>query len=246
MSISLDYNIIAICYESHIPENPLDLHVYWTLNDPSIYNIIMAAVPPPAPAHPADAVAAAAAQLRRTIGAVVMQQRYTQHKFSLYRNGDTNFRRSLGNLRELRQAGQADLWDRMRARQIPRGSYRGIFRDADRVALQDIADQRQLYFGVALRRPPRISRPSMDTARGEVRRAGQIMNNTFRFIRYLGHGGQGMVSLWEYRPGPRQVHRFVLKVSTATKPGPEPNDPEVADTDGVEKEKDFMTVSLHS
>jgi hypothetical protein len=88
-----------------------------------------------------------------------------------------------------------------------------------------------------------MSRRGIDAARQEVGRAGQIMNNTFRFIRYLGNGGQGMVSLWEYRPGPRQVHRLVLKVSTVTKLGPGPNPKQVPDTAQVEREKDFMTVS---
>lgn len=70
-------------------------------------------------------------------------------------------------------------------------------------------------------------------------------NNIFRFVKYLGHGGMGLVTLWEYRPpGGHQVRRLVLKISTRSKPGQQPGDPPVANTTALKREKTILTVGI--
>lgn len=201
--------------------------------------------PAPAPAPAAPVPADPQAQLRMYLLALQREQLYCQQKFSLYRNGNQDYLRSIGYIRALRRAGQPAQWDRMVARMAPRANYQGIFRDADRVNLQLIANGQVADFsGLRILRP--LSPDDRQNARREVSRAGRMMNdNTFRFIKYLGHGGMGLVTLWEYRqPGRRQVRRLVMKISTDSRPGSQPGAPPVAVTDDIQKEKTFMTVGL--
>ncbi|ROV92956.1 hypothetical protein VMCG_09010 [Cytospora schulzeri] len=171
------------------------------------------AAPPPAPAPPA--VAGVSAAIRQSVikysRLVVQEQKYDQLKFSLYRNGDPNFRWSLGSMWRFKQRGDRELWDRMQARDIPRPTYRGVFKEVDRVSLQAIATRMKRYFD-APRQLLMLSPTRMDDARREVRRAGQIMNNTFRFIKYLGSGGNGMKTfMTRLLRAPHILQRFIIK-----------------------------------
>ncbi|KUI66988.1 hypothetical protein VM1G_02307 [Cytospora mali] len=195
---------------------------------------------PAAPAAPAPLAAPAAAsgpaspespegpaiRLVNAIRRLVKTQKYSQLKFSFYRNGNWDYTLSWQYIQGLRDSGMSDLYDRVMARPIPKGNYRGIFGDAERVILQDIADDNVEYLG---RPRPRagvraaMTDAAISAARRQVRLAGRKMSKVFRFIKFLGNGGQGMVTLWEYRSLRGPVHRLVLKVSTASKPNPDPN-----------------------
>lgn len=205
------------------------------------------AAPPPPPQAPAPAPDAADADanfspLDYALYDLFVERNYGLEKFSLYRNGDPNFGRSLDEIMALRDAGQPDLWDRIVARN-PSHDFNARFTDAQRVNLQRLADVAQERWGRP--GPPRpLRRSRIKNARLEVRRAGQMMDSAFRFIKHLGTGGQGMASLWEYRSGPRQLHRLVLKVSNASIPGPEASSPEVPDTTELQRERAFLKVSL--
>lgn len=201
--------------------------------------------PAPAPAPAAPVAADPQAELKNSLLVFRRDQLYFQQKFSMYRNGDVNHLRSLGHIRALRRAGQPAHWDRMVARRVPRANYQGIFTDGERLNLQHAANVQAADFDDPRAMRP-LSRDDRANARREVSRAGQMMNdNMFRFIKYLGHGGMGLVTLWEYRqPGRRQVRRLVLKISTDSRPGPQPGPSRVAVTDDIQWEKTFMTVGL--
>lgn len=163
---------------------------------------------------------------------------YTLEKFSLCRNGTVNYSLSLAGIMGLRNMGRQEHYNRLWARQAPRPNYifsKGRFTDEERVRLQGITDQGKTYFGNPS--PPLLLSPAvMRDARREARRAGRSVNNAFRFVKHLGQGGQGMVSLWEYRPCRGQTHLFVLKVPTSTTTGNGPDAPEVPDTEAIRKE----------
>ncbi|KUI57802.1 hypothetical protein VP1G_05087 [Cytospora mali] len=226
----------------------------------------LAAQPAPAaqfaPAAPAAASAPAAPgspegraiRLVNAIRRLVATQKYSQLKFSFYRNGNWDYTLSWQYIQGLRDSGMSDLYDRVMVKPIPKGNYRGIFRDAERVILQDIADDNVEYLGRPRPRPrpqagmrAAMGDAAISAARRQVRLAGRKMSKAFRFIKFLGNGGQGMVTLWEYRSLRGPVHRLVLKVSTASKPNPDPNNvASVAENYGLLEEKVFLTRLLRA
>lgn len=111
--------------------------------------------------------------------------------------------------------------------------------------LQLIVDGQVKTFDVLPKPPPMIPE-ERKSAQREHSRAGRMMNKTtFRFIKNLGQGGMGLVTLWEYRqPGRRQVRRLVLKISIQSMPGNKPKDARVAVTDTIKREKAFITVGF--
>ncbi|KAL1856315.1 hypothetical protein Daus18300_010800 [Diaporthe australafricana] len=154
----------------------------------------MAAVPPPPP------TAAQIVYAQRELRDIMLFQ---QEKFSRYRNGDASYTKSLLDIEAEYRNGITAHANRILARRIPRANYTGTFTSADQRRLQARADHvagvnrnNRRYGNPA---PPNMNLNAQRTATGRTMfgRATALMpaRNHFTFVKILGAGGNGMVTL---------------------------------------------------
>ena len=182
--------------------------------------------------------------LEAAVQDIVTEQKYTNERFSLYRNGRYAFKKTMDDIISLKDRGRPEIYDKVMNRRVPRNSYRGIFTTEDRAELKALADQQQEFHG-----EKRRYRPMPDLEKRDIRvafsGAARLLNNKFRFVRYLAAGGQGMVSLWEYRPGRGKLYRLVMKVAKETRFRIDSQGRLGLDKQALAGEKYFMAVSLY-
>ncbi|KAL1856314.1 hypothetical protein Daus18300_010799 [Diaporthe australafricana] len=147
-------------------------------------------------------------------------QAWLQDKFHYYRNGMPGRNDTHEDIRDDAAAGDAAAIQRLadiaarRAHQLPRaGNY--TFTDADRGRLKGVAVVNRGWYNTAVppdRRQP-IEPEARQVVRVEFRRAAQLLTSSFRYVKNLGYGHNGIMSLWRYQ-APGQDHHIVMKMST--------------------------------
>lgn len=188
-----------------------------------------------------------AAQIAYAQSELLLLQKYMQEKFSRYRNGDRTFRKPLRELQQDFANGNTRHYDAIRARNVPRANYTGTFTDAEQRHLQARADFLLGRTNTRYGNPnpqPMVLADAVQRATGRTMfsRATALMpaRNHFTFVKILGAGGFGLVTLWKWTPGgdPQAPGQdVVLKVSTAATPAGQPNPASIRD------ERSHMRVS---
>lgn len=200
-----------------------------------------------------------AAALAALANNVVDQQGYAQHKFHYYRNGILGFQDTFRDIADGAASGDpvyvarwADIGLRIAA--LP-GMPGGVippapafqFTVADRDRLRNVAFPVRNLFTTAPAPTGRreLEREARDAVKEEYTNAYKLMRSSFRYIKCLGWGGDGIVSLWRYSPGAGQEHSVVMKMSVQWDlPEPTGRKPRVS-TEYLEKERDVITVSYY-
>lgn len=179
-------------------------------------------------------------------------QAYCQDKFHLYRNGITGFSDSLRTIYDGHIAGIAAhtaRWNNILARRntIPRAGY---FRFIlwHRARLGAIAAANRIPYR-GWEQPP-IPRPDDETQepiKEQLNNFRELLRSTLRFVKCVGWGRDGVLTLWRYRPSRGREHLVVLKQSAigGRPPGRPGARPRLSVT-MLMREKEIMTVSIKS
>lgn len=186
------------------------------------------------------------------------QQGYCRHKFHYFRNGIPGYAATFREIADGAQLGMgiylqrwADIAQRTAslpgmpgAVLPPAASFN--FTAANRDRLRNVAvpvrsafrDLQAPLGTVPLGPEPR------QAVKKEYTNAYRLMRSSFRFIKCLGWGGDGIVSLWRYSPGPGQEHSVVMKMSTQWEFVPPNSRKPRVTTEHIDEERDVITVSL--
>lgn len=167
------------------------------------------------------AQAQAQAQLANAQGQLELEQAYCQHKFHYYRNGIYGYHISLEEIHAGAVAGSAravarwaDIQNR-RLHHLPRVGAYG-FTQAHSARLNAVAVPSRQEFRTWRGRPPALPRPDAESqaeVKTNLNNFRSLLRSTFRYIKCLGWGGEGIVSLWRYKPSRGAEHRVVMKAS---------------------------------
>ncbi|KAI3392688.1 hypothetical protein diail_5288 [Diaporthe ilicicola] len=162
--------------------------------------------------------------LANSQGSLLQTQAWLQDKYHYYRNGTSAYQDFYDDLVVAANQGHqgaaqrvADVANR-RANQLPRlANY--VFNDWDRGRLYGVAWRKRSWFQagqpIGMREAP-LEHEAREVVRAEFRRAAQLMTSSFRYIKNLGYGPNGIMSLWRYQaPGAQDSHHFVMKMSTS-------------------------------
>lgn len=195
-----------------------------------------------------DFLTMAAAQAAANVQ-LTLQQAFCQDKFHLYRNGLSGANDDLKGIIEKARTRDAAALARLanivaRYNTLPRpGYFRFIL--YHRARLGAIAAAKREPFRERTLSP--IPRPDADT-RGEVKdqlnNFRALLRTTLRYVKCLGWGRDGVITLWRYRPTRGQDHRVVLKQSArVVQRGRRQEAKPILDTRNILNEKIVMTVS---
>lgn len=194
------------------------------------------------------------AGLAAAINNLEEQQGYAQHKFHYYRNGIDGFQATFRDIVEGNQNGDPEYVQRwndilLRIAALP-GMPAGVVPAAAR--FQFTVNHRDRLKGIAspardefkdLQAPigtRELQREARVAVQEEYTNAYKLMRSSFRYIKCLGWGGDGIVSLWRYSPGPGQEHSVVMKMSNQFElDGRRPR----VTTGYIDRERDVITVS---
>lgn len=178
--------------------------------------------------------------------ALELEQAYCQHKFHYYRNGLDGYHVSLQEIHAGAVAGNAHAiarWADIQNRwlhHLPRvGAIYG-FTQAHSARLNAVAVPIRQPFQTWRGRPPALRRPgAKDQAevKKNLNNFRNLLRSTFSYIKCLGWGGEGVVSLWRYRPSRGAEHRVVMKASVRRGRSP------ASATQDLIAERSMMTVS---
>lgn len=187
------------------------------------------------------------------------QQAYCQHKFHYYRNGLPNFQATFNEIAEGDTAGVPEYVQRWadigrRALTIPglpgvvnppAASFNFTVNHRDRLRNVAFPSRRPFRNTVAPLGTAPMGSEAQEAVQVEYTNAYKLMRSSFRYIKCLGWGGDGIVSLWRYSPGPGQEHSVVMKMSTQWEfipPNGRERRPRVTN-DYLDEERDMITVS---
>lgn len=176
---------------------------------------------------------------------LLWEQAYSQQKFHYYRNGIPGYHISLRNILIRANAGdaysvarRADINNRS-VNHLPRQAAYG-FTQAHSARLKAVAvPQRETFESLGGKAEAPV-RPEADTqvdVKENLNNFRNLLRATFSYIKCLGWGGEGIVTLWRYRPSPDRARRVVMKASVRAA-----RDPASAAQD-INKERDMLTVS---
>lgn len=190
------------------------------------------------------AAAQAAANVQLTL-----QQAYCQDKFHLYRNGLPGAKDDLrGILAKARNGDAAAVARRAninaRFNTLPRlGYFRFIL--YHRARLGAIAEARRVPFRERTLSPtPRPDADTQEEVKDQLNNFRGLLRTTLRYVKCLGWGRDGVITLWRYRPTRGQDHRVVMKQSArVVQLGRRQEARPVLDTRNILDEKSVMTVS---
>lgn len=178
-------------------------------------------------------------------------QAYCQDKFHLYRNGlpgSSDSFRTIHDGHVARNAAHTARWNNIQGRinTIPRAGY---FRFIlwHRVRLGAIAAANRIFYRGWDR--PSIPRPDdeiQEPIREQLNNFRELLRSTLRFVKCVGWGRDGVVTLWRYRPSRGREHLVVLKQSASGgrprgRPGVRPR----LSVTRLMREKEIMTVSIN-
>lgn len=187
--------------------------------------------------------------LARANQALTEIQAYCQDKFHLYRNGLPGAGDTLGTiLVGVRNGDPAAVarWARITARfaTIPRpGNFRFIL--WHRARLRAMATARRTPFrGRELPPIPRPDENIQEAIGGQLNNFRDLLRSSFRYVKCVGWGRDGVLTLWRYQPSRGQEFRVVMKQSAygARQRGRQRARP-VLSTGMIMRERDIMTVS---
>lgn len=178
---------------------------------------------------------------------LILIQGYCQDKFRRYTNGLPGAGDSLEVIYESRNrdAASAARWNNLLGRvPIPRPANRQ-FSLWHRQRLRAIATDRRLpYRGWELPIFPRPDRESQGPIRGQLNNFRDLLRSTFRYVKCVGWGRDGVLTLWRYRPSRGQEFRVVMKQSAlAGRPRGQPRARLGYNTFNIMRERNIMTVS---
>lgn len=192
-----------------------------------------------------------------TANDVISQQAYCQHKFHYYRNGLPNFQATYNEIADGDTAGDPHYvprWADIQRRALALPGLPGVvnppaasfnFTVAHRNRLRNVAFPNRHPFRntVAPLGTAPLGSEAQEAIQVEYTKGYKLMRSSFRYIKCLGWGGDGIVSLWRYSPGAGQEHSVVMKMSTQWEFA-EPNSrkPRVTN-DFLDEERDMITVS---
>lgn len=182
------------------------------------------------------ALAALNAQLQR-------QQRFYQDKFHRYRNGlprsDVDFGTIIAQINARDVAAAAHLAGLLALPLPGLGNFQ--FTQGHRDRLRAIAARRRRPLQ-GLGPPPlrRLGRDSREAIKDQLNNVRALLGPTFRFVKCLGWGGGGVITLWRYKPPRGQEHGVVMKQPASVSLGP--GGGLTLDTDGIFAEKNMMSV----
>jgi hypothetical protein len=182
-------------------------------------------------------------------------QGYYSHRFHRYRNGLPGHYMSWADIQHFARNGEPimiarcdDIMNRVAVLappgpQPPRPTFR--FRTRDRARLRALAHRKRqpLRTLPPPAKGPRLSPEVKTLVRQEYTRRYARMRSCFRYIKCLGWGGEGVVSLWKYSPGPRQEHMVVMKMTSQWTHVNLPVPKNVLDPTNIDKEKYMTSVS---
>lgn len=173
-------------------------------------------------------------------------QAYFQDKFHRYRNGRRGVNDTLRLINTRADAGDAAAIRRrnnINARRgtLPRpGNFQFNFWQRDRI--RAIAFNKRKPFRDetpnAMRNP---GADAQEAGKEQLNNFRNLLRTTFRYIKCLGAGTDGVLTLWRYQPSRGQTHHVVMKQSARGHrlPGARPT----LDVERILREKDMTTVS---
>lgn len=189
--------------------------------------------------------------------AVQDHQGYCQHKFHYYRNGIPGFEATAQEIEDGAAAGDATFVQRwadvqQRTASLP-GLPGGLLPPIP--AAQFAVNHRNRLRGVAVPNRQPLRTANIPLGGVELKRGGRkavqeeytnvygLMRATFRYIKCLGWGGDGIASMWRYSPGPGQEHIVVMKMSDLWEFLPKQKTLTRLKTQNITRERDLITVS---
>lgn len=173
-------------------------------------------------------------------------QAYCEDKFHLYRNGEAGAETGFRIILARAAAGDADAIARRnrilaRALLLPRlGNL--PFNLFHRFRLRAIAAGRRNPFrGLTLSPIKRPDADAREAGKEQLNNFRDLLRTTFRFVKCLGWGGNGVLTLWRYKPSSGQTHHVVMKQSGrgSRRRGARP----ILEIISIMREKNVMTVS---
>lgn len=193
---------------------------------------------------------------------VADHQGYCQHKFHYYRNGLPRHDATEQEIADGANAGDAEntrRWADIIARTaalpgLPVPGFPGMaipaagnfqFTNNHRDRLKGVAVANRTRFNTAqtVLGTTVMGREAREAVQEEYTSAYKLMRSSFRYVKCLGWGGDGIVSQWRYSPGPGQEHSVVMKMSNQSElGGPTGRTPRVV-TQFLDQERDTITVS---
>lgn len=176
-------------------------------------------------------------------------QAYCQDKFHLYRNGLPGAGDSLGTIHDRarnRNAAAVARWGNIQQRRntIPRpGNFQ--LNMLDRARLRAIATaSRTLFRGLVLQPVPRPPDDIQEAIRDQLNNFRELLRTSLRYVKCVGWGRDGVLTLWRYQPSRGQEFRVVMKQSAfGLGPRGRPVARTSLNTVSIVREKDIMTVS---
>lgn len=191
-----------------------------------------------------------------TFNDVADLQGYFQHRFHYYRNGLPNYQTSLGDIRagttpELMQRW-ADINQRIAslpgqpgAANPPAGNFNFTTNHRDRLRNLAVPNRQPLRTVQPQIGTTDVTREMRQVVEDEYTKAHRLMRASFRYIKCLGWGGDGIVSLWKFSPEPAQEHMVVMKMSAQWEHVTRNGRRARIVTIYIDTERDVITVSLY-
>lgn len=189
------------------------------------------------------------ADLRRDRLHLSLDQAYFQRKFHNYRNGLNGVEVSLQEILRRAQQGdpvsltrRANILQRLRD-DLPRQNAIYGFTQANSTRLRARAVPRRnllrnLGEVVSLANFQRPPTGAQARVKDNLNTFRDLLRSSFRYIKCLGWGGEGMVSLWRYQPDRNRDRLVVFKAVIQ-----QGDNPATAALN-IDRERDMMTVSV--
>lgn len=179
---------------------------------------------------------------------LTLRQAYCQDKFHLYRNGLPGAGDSLRVIYDGRRhnAAAAARWASINARYltIPRpGNFQ--LNMLDRARLRETATASRTPFrGLVLQPFERPPGDIQEAIKDQLNNFRELLRASLRYVKCVGWGRDGVLTLWRYRPSRGQEYRVVMKQSAYGLGGrPVANVRPMLNTGSIMREKGIMTVS---
>lgn len=183
-------------------------------------------------------------------------QGYFQHRFHYYRNGLPDYQTSLQDIKtgttpQLIQRW-ADITQRIAslpgqpgAANPPAANFNFTNNHRDRLRNLAVPNRRPFNTVQPQIGTTDVTREMRQVLEDEYTKAYRLMRASFRYIKCLGWGGDGIVSLWKFSPEPGQEHTVVMKMSAQWEHVERTGRRARVDTTFIDTEKDVITVSLY-
>lgn len=196
-----------------------------------------------------------------TAAEVSERQGYASHKFHYYRNGLDGYEASLRQIQDGAANGDPEFTQRWADITLRTASLPGLpaavapppgafdFTDNSRDRLKNVAVPGRFHLrSVTVKiRTADFKPKSSDAIQDGYTNAYRAMRATFRYVKCLGWGGEGIASLWKYSPGPGQEHSVVMKMSTQLDDDAAPTGRRAElETQYIQEERDIITVGALS